>query len=143
MLREALFVMSHYVDTSSVNARAHVEHHGCVTAVAAHPVQTVCRTCHRRNTCVCGWLPSTSSSAAPASSLGGSDGQAKPAGPVMDGEPPRATSKRKPDGEHSEDLQHGDSKRMRSEGNKRKTMESDEESILRKAVKYLSARRQG
>ena len=41
------------------------------------------------------------------------------------------------DGEHPEDPESEDGKRKRTEGNKRKTVAEEEESMLRKTVKHL------
>ena len=46
-------------------------------------------------------------------------------------------NKRKADGEHAEDPEGEDRKWMRTEGDERKTVKEEEESLLRKAVKYL------
>ena len=44
---------------------------------------------------------------------------------------------RKADGEHPEDPEREDGKWKRTEGNKRKTVEEEGESMLRNTVKYL------
>ena len=49
----------------------------------------------------------------------------------------RVDNKRKADGERQEDPEREDGKCTRTEGNKRKTIEAEEESMLRKIVKYL------
>ena len=45
-------------------------------------------------------------------------------------------NRRKVDGEHPEDPESGNKKWMRTEGNK-KTVEEENENMLRKVVKYL------
>ena len=49
----------------------------------------------------------------------------------------RVDKKRKADGEHPEDPEREDGNWMRTEGNKRKTVEEEEESMLRNTLKYL------
>ena len=45
--------------------------------------------------------------------------------------------KRRADGAHPEDPEREDGKWMRTEGNKRKTVEEEQESMLRNTAKYL------
>ena len=45
--------------------------------------------------------------------------------------------KRKADGEHPDDPEREDGKWMRTEGNTRKTVEEEDESMLRNSVRYL------
>ena len=52
-------------------------------------------------------------------------------------EPSRAGIKWKADGEHPEDLDHEDGKWVRTEENKRMSVEEEEENMLKKIVQYL------
>ena len=75
----------------------------------------------------------SSSNVAPASSSSGSSDAARTG---SSGEQ-WIRHKRKADGEHLEDAEREDGQWMRTEGNKRKTVEEQEESMLRKTVMYL------
>ena len=79
----------------------------------------------------------SSSSAAPAS-RSSSSGDAARTGSSGEGSgSSRVDNKRKADGEHPEDPEREDGRCMRTEGNKRKTVDEEEESMLRNTVKNL------
>ena len=58
-------------------------------------------------------------------------------GSFGDGNVPSRVDNKKADGKHPENPQREDGKWMRTEGNKRKTVEEEKESVLRKTVKNL------
>ena len=76
-----------------------------------------------------GTTPASSSSSASEAARTGSHGG--------DTRPNRVGNNRKADAEHLEDAERVDEKWVRTEANKRKSVEDDEESMVRKTMQYL------